>query len=52
MLQCEKRGLEDFVQITGLGDTMAVPATVFGSLCGLDTKAGECECGPWAMWQR
>lgn len=41
--KCEKRGMEDFVQITGLGmaTELAGPVTVFGSVCGLDTNAGR-----------
>lgn len=41
--KCEKRGLDDFVQVTGLGfaTELAAPVTVFGSVCGLDTSAGR-----------
>lgn len=41
--KCEKRGLEDFVQVAGLGmaTELAGAETVFGSVCGLDTSAGR-----------
>lgn len=42
--KCEKRGLEDYVQLAGLGmatELGGAGETVFGSVCGLDTTAGR-----------
>lgn len=42
-LQCDERGLGDFVQVVGLGMATELGArmNVFRSYCGVDTRPGK-----------